>query len=181
MAWSMGLLGAVSLPLPSYELISSQVLSSNASTVTFASIPQTYKHLQLRTVSRINATGDFSIDFMRINSSSGTYRVHNLSANGSAVASGTETDSYLRFAAGSTTLNFPTGAFATNVIDILDYSSTAKNKTLRRLGGFIDGSLRAQVYLTSGLYISTTAVTRIDLSVNEYLAGSRFSLYGIRG
>jgi hypothetical protein len=63
----------------------------------------------------------------------------------------------------------------------LDYSSTSKNTTLRALYGMADNINR--IYLSSGLYNQTTAVSSLTLtaSANNFAALSRFSLYGIKG
>jgi hypothetical protein len=70
--------------------------------------------------------------------------------------------------------------FGSAVIDILDPFSTTKNTTTRSLGGH--NSSTARLYLGSGAYYSTAAVTSITVGPNSgsILAGSRFSLYGIR-
>jgi hypothetical protein len=77
----------------------------------------------------------------------------------------------------STTAN----AVNAGVIDILDYSSSTKNTTLRGLYGMNDNAIA--ICLSSGLYNQTTAVSSITLtaSANNFASLSRFSLYGIRG
>jgi hypothetical protein len=70
------------------------------------------------------------------------------------------------------------------VIDILDYTSTNKNKTIRTLGGF-DMNGKGFAALFSGLwYKAPEAVTRIDLTSNttlDFAVNSSFALYGIKG
>lgn len=69
-------------------------------------------------------------------------------------------------------------------MDILDYTSTNKNKTMRTLQG-MDSNGGGTISLHSGLYYGTTnAVTSIKLyaasggNLNQY---SHFALYGIKG
>ena len=40
-----------------YELIETQVLGSDVYSITFSSVPQTYKHLQIRLTARCTASG----------------------------------------------------------------------------------------------------------------------------
>jgi hypothetical protein len=79
--------------------------------------------------------------------------------------------------------NSTASSFGAGVIDILDPFSTTKNKTLRGLGG-ITSSEATNIALRSGSWASTSAVTSITclpFSADNWVAGSRFSLYGIKG
>ena len=76
----------------------------------------------------------------------------------------------------------PANAFGAGVYDILDPYSTTKNKTTRLFGGrgFVTGDHK--IVLASGLWRNTASVTSIDLVANDnFVTGSRFSLYGIKG
>lgn len=170
-----------------YELISTQILGSNSDNITFTSIPQTYKHLQIRATPRLATsagTGAFSLD-IRLNDDTGSvYSYHNLTGNASSVVSGgASTQNQIRFEASIPSNSQSTGIFGATIIDILDYASTSKYKTLRGLTGYSGSS--ARVGLKSGLYQATTAVTSVVLFdyayAGGYLAGSRFSLYGLKG
>jgi hypothetical protein len=72
-------------------------------------------------------------------------------------------------------------SFGAGVIDILDYSSTTKNKTVRAIYGVSDAT--PGVNLTSGLYAQTTAISSLTVTTatGNFAVGSRASLYGIRG
>ena len=73
-----------------------------------------------------------------------------------------------------------TNVFSAGVVDLLDFASTSKTKTVRALSGFTDGTNR-DVSLRSGFWNSLSATTSIDFYVPELFAtGSRFSLYGIK-
>jgi secreted protein with Ig-like and vWFA domain len=168
-----------------YESIATQVLSSSSSSVTFSSIPSTYKHLQIRVFAQGNR-GTYSYDeaFARFNSDSTTsYAYHVVYGTGSAAAT----------SASSTRDNLPLGngflgtttggTFGINIIDILDYADTNKYKTVRVLGGE-DANGSGQVGLGSGLWQKTTAISTILLSPNSstlFSTGSSFALYGIKG
>jgi hypothetical protein len=152
--------------------------SGGQATVTFSSIPSTFKHLQIRGISR-TATTENTI--MRFNGdSTSSYRSHFLFGDGSSTGSGDfvfYTHNYLGNS--TSTANVPT-AF---VIDILDYTSTNKNKTTRTLMGF-DTNGAGVVQLLSGLWMnSASAVNQITLSINttNFAQYSQFALYGIKG
>jgi hypothetical protein len=72
--------------------------------------------------------------------------------------------------------------FSGTIIDILDFSSTSKNKTVRALSGFAQGSGQ-ELMIASGFWNSTNALTSIEISTGNanLVANSRFSLYGIKG
>jgi hypothetical protein len=74
-----------------YDLLESTVLTGNQTSVTFSNINtnygSTYKHLQLRVVTRDTFTGGSgSTVFIRYNADSGNnYAFHSLQGNGSSV------------------------------------------------------------------------------------------------
>jgi hypothetical protein len=71
------------------------------------------------------------------------------------------------------------------IIDIQDYVSTTKNKTVRSITGNNSNNVNTgYVSLASGLYRATTAITSIsliDASAIAFGTSSTFALYGIRG
>jgi hypothetical protein len=163
-----------------FQLISTQLLASTAASVTFSSIPSTYRHLQLRITLRDTFAVEQIDASMRFNSDNGNnYSFHYLKGNGSAASSLAATG-YNRLdilrAAGS---NATTGIYVPNIVDILDYSQTTKNKVVRLLnGGQASSSTYTQVALNSGLWMSTTAINSINIYSQTLAIGSRFSLYG---
>jgi hypothetical protein len=170
--------GGVSLS--DYELIETQILGSATSAITFSSLAtyaSTYKHLQIRSVSLVNASSNLAT--LRFNGDTGAnYVAHFVEGNGSSVGSSwstTATSIYYGFwGTGSTTAAH--GA----VVDILDAYSTSKNKTTRSLNGIHTASPLATMY--SGLWMNTASTTSLTItSPSNFLTGSRFSLYGIKG
>ena len=77
--------------------------------------------------------------------------------------------------------NAASNCFGAGVIDILDYANTSKYKTMRSLSGFEDNS-NGQIWLISGLWMSTSAVTSITIAptTSPILQYSSFALYGIK-
>jgi hypothetical protein len=174
------------VPTGDYELISSTILGSNTPSVTFSSLgtySSTYKHLQVRIVARTVRTEVNDSILTRFNGDTGSnYAWHRLFGTGSSVSSGagsTQTSILTGETSGNTNTS---SAFFATVIDILDPYSTTKNKTIRWLNG--GASSFNHIQLGSGLWNSTASVTSFALEpVNSanFLTGSRFSLYGIKG
>ena len=165
---------------PAFELIATTFGTGSSGTIDFTSIPQTYSHLQIRaTVKNSTTNRQNNLRFNDISSSS--YARHILYGTGSSVLSDnntSQTEIPLPFTMSNSTTS---GAFTPLVIDILDYTSTSKNTTLRALSGTRDST--TSVLLSSGFLNNTEAVTKITLftSSGNYNAASRFSLYGIKG
>lgn len=165
--------------MPAFEAIASTTLGSTG-TVTFSSIPDTYKHLQLRVYAR--ASGGFLATNlqMRLNNDSNTnYAEHRLIGDSSVVSATSGVASTI-FTAGRISGSTATSnIFGCSIIDILDYASTNKYKTVRAIGGN-DRNGSGEIVFCSNLWLSTSAVTQLDV-VTSCISGSVFSLYGLRG
>jgi hypothetical protein len=160
--------------------------SGGTSTITFSSIPSTYKHLQLRIHSR-SARADAADGIaLRFNSDTNTnYTWHTLRGDGSGVGSGnglSQNEINLSYDFASNTA--PSNVFGAGVIDIFDYANTNKNKTTRSLVGNDRGGSGA-IGTASGIWRSTAAITSLTLTsywgANNFLQHSSFALYGIKG
>ena len=161
----------------SYESIAT-VNASSSATITFSSIPSTYKHLQLR-LSTITSTGT-SIQ-LASNISLGT-NSHQLGGDGSsAFARNSAVGTYGLYVPSDTGTGTGGTSPAVAVIDLLDYQNTNKNKTVRSLYG-CDANGSGVVEMTSGFWNSTTAISSLTLTPNSgnFTSGS-FALYGIKG
>ena len=170
----------------SYESIATVTVGSGgAANVEFTSIPSTFKHLQIRLIARNteNATGAGADLRMQLNGDTGSnYASHNLRGDGaSATATAASSQAQMRL---SVTIRDgrTASAFNAGVIDILDYTSTNKNTTVRSLDGY-DSNGAGQIYFSSGLYNSTNAITSIKLFADafNFAQYSSFALYGIKG
>jgi hypothetical protein len=165
-----------------YELIQTQILGSNQASVTFSNLgdySSTYKHLQIRSVSKSGSSN--SAIFLYFNADEASnYNWHNLVGTGSAVESAAAAPYAGIFISGLPPSSV-TG-FAGSVCDILDAYSTTKNTTIRSLAGNVEGEFRG-VTLFGGAWRNTAAITSIKLGSGGGIlaAGSRFSLYGIKG
>jgi hypothetical protein len=168
-----------------YELIETYVLGSNNSSVVFSSLgtyASTYKHLQVRATTRVSsATTDFGGVGFRLNGDTGNnFTSHTLNGSGSTVTS----ESVVGFAFGlawaTVGSSAATGNYGASVMDILDAFSTTKNKTLR----YLSGAGSARMRLGSSVWLNTASMTSLEINSRDggdFVTGSRFSLYGIRG
>jgi len=173
----------------SYESIASATGTGSSEFITFTSIPSTYASLQLRIISRCTntlATSARSI-ILTFNSDTGTqYTRHLLSGSGSAVsADGYASGSLsgMRIDDISYSQTSATDIMGVAIIDIHDYASTTKNKTVRAFGGVDNNSTNGRITLQSGLWLSTSAINsiRLELNVPNFSTTSTISLYGIKG
>lgn len=160
---------------PAFESIATVTAAGGETTLSFTSIPSTYVALQIRGISK-NGTGSDNVE-IRFNSDSGSnYSFHNLQGNGASVsATGSATQTNGRVGVDTNT------EWWSAIIDIHDYASTSRYKTVRSFTGF-DANGSGNVRLMSSLWQSTSAVTSIQLFHGTYTwtAGSTFALYGIK-
>jgi hypothetical protein len=168
----------------SYESISTVNVTSNTASVTLSSIPATYTHLQIRGILRSSYVPSNTSMRLTFNSDTGNnYTSHNLNGTGSgSVTAGDESGNPFIVFARAAYNGLTAGIFTSFVIDILDYANTNKNKTIRVLNGY-DANGEGQVSLRSGAYLSTTAISSINLfsNVGDIMQYSQFALYGIKG
>jgi hypothetical protein len=170
----------------SYELIESVILGSSQSSVTFSSLgtySSTYKHLQIRMVARDNRAADINNIFFTFNGdTAANYSYHLLAGTGSSVISDNGVSQTFGAAGTSLGTSGTSNAFSPSVFDILDPFSTTKNKTTRALTGV--NSSASQIRIWSSSHRSTSSLTSVNLfpsGSSSFIAGSRFSLYGIKG
>jgi hypothetical protein len=170
-------------PGKDYDSIATTTVGAGgASSITFSSIPSTYRHLQIRFIGRIT-TGSWA-DFQLTFNGSGTgYTRHQIEGDGaSATAYGAASQTRIVIASGTTGSTQTAGVFGAGVTDILDYANTNKYKTVRSLSGG-DNNGSGYVDLQSGLWMDTTAVSSITIQsgVNTLAQYTQAALYGIKG
>jgi hypothetical protein len=160
--------------LSSYESIATTTVgASSVSSITFSSIPATYRHLQIRLFNK-NSSDNGTIS-MRYNGDSGSnYSFHDLYGNGAGVGvlGAANQTSVFASLTGSTQASV-------SIIDILDYADTNKYKTNRCLIG-VDYNGSGYSWFSSGNWRNTAAITSIVLNAtfNQY---THAALYGIKG
>jgi hypothetical protein len=165
----------------SYESIATAVGTGSSDSITFSSIPSSYKHLQIRYFAKCNsATGAY----LRFNSDSGNnYAWHYLDGQGSvASAAGYAPQPAVGISPPESGIG--SSQFSVGIIDIIDYASTTKNKTTRTFTGIDVNGVGGDIALNSGLWRNTAAITTIlftTLAGGNFTSDSVFSLYGIKG
>jgi hypothetical protein len=162
-----------------YTLISSNVLSSSAASVTFSSIPATYTDLVLRGSIRSTTAIDGSLTF---NGTGGTvYSRTYLRGDGSTAGSSrnsstaqiTLDDIYRN---GSNTTN----TFASFEIYIPNYLAST-NKPVYYDGADETNGTAAYRYGIAGLFRDTTAISSLSIAFStNAVSSSSFYLYGIK-
>jgi hypothetical protein len=170
------------------SIASATVGSGGISTVEFNSIPADYTHLQIRFIGkgpRASTITDYV--FTINNDSSSSYRRHAFFGDGSSVTANTGTSTN-GFFFGRITGSSATNIFGAGIIDILDYTNTNKFKTVRALSG-ADANGSGEVYLNSGYWPSTSAITRLNFYSYDPATGTgqqnlsqytSIQLYGVK-
>lgn len=175
----------------SFDSIATVYLSSGSqSSFTFSSIPQTYKHLQIRCIAK--NTGIFG-DSIAIRYNGDTTdanypRVHFLYGNGNPtpglVQAASDTNAYVGWSAPASGTYGMANLYTANVFEILDYTNTSKSKVIRVVYGSDPNANSNAFYpvsLVSGLSTVTNAITSITVSAgNSFAQFSHFALYGIK-
>jgi len=173
-----------------YESIAT-LYGTGSQTVSFTSIPATYKHLEVHVLARDTGSGTDSDGIgVQFNGdtgayywkqSSGSYQGNNLSVGGDTTAQ-TYIDAGLAIDGGQTA-----GWHSLNIYKIPDYTSTVKMKTLLCFAGSQQISNAGYFFQTYGMYTNgnSSAINRIDfksLGANPtFNTTSRFMLFGIKG
>jgi hypothetical protein len=171
-----------------FEWIATGTTNTSSPSITFSSIPQTYKHLQIRGIGNASfGSNDFGALGVQFNGDTGSnYTRHGLRSNVSG-------NTYSIVSITGTTFTSPSeGVFlnsasdnwmGTSVVDILDYTSTTKTKTSRGLSGVAWTGSSGMVSWGSGLWKNTNAITSITLYQQNanWGTGTSFALYGLKG
>jgi hypothetical protein len=176
-----------------YESIATISVGSGGQTnIDFTNIPQTYKHLQIRGISRVTYSGGTIRSIYFQCGTGGTldttskYSQHGLSTTadsfGAATANGRALGPEIVLgyaAAGGSTAN----SFGQLVIDILNYTNTDTYKTINSITGFVSSTGYGGAAMHSGNWQNTGAINtiRIFASGEDSAQYSRYALYGIKG
>jgi len=164
--------------VPAFDSIQTFNITSTTASITFSSIPSTYKHLQIRGIV-VNIANAGPI-LMRANGDTASnYTEHYIYGNPPTIAAGG--------AGAKTSLNIggiSYGLSFTNpracIIDILDYNDTNKFKTIKLLTGE-DENGSGEMCFQSGMWRNTNAITSLTITPNnDFKTGSHFALYGIK-
>jgi hypothetical protein len=157
------------MPTPTYTALATRTLTGSAATVTFSSIPATYRDLII--VSNLLNTTDATDGTIYFNgdTTAGNYTrvfMYNLAGQPTPLSSTGNNQSIIpRIAVGSL------------VVHIMDYSATDKHKTTlltSNQAAFIS-------YTQASRWANTAAVNTIRFAPNSgsFATGCTFSLYGV--
>ena len=170
-------------PVGSFDALATVTLASTAGSIDFTGIPTGYKHLQVRALTRSSEAAGVGGFYMRFNSDTGSnYSWHRLYGDGTSAQAGAGTTTTWMLPGISSTTTNAANMFSTTIVDVLDYASISKNKTIRGLTGK-DENGSGYVGLHSGSwYNSSSPITTISIlpfsgSWQQY---SQFALYGVK-
>ena len=173
---------------PSFYSIATVTLGAINSAITFSSIPSTYKSLQLRAVLSDNYSTNSTPKnpILQFNGdTAANYYWHYLKANSSTVSAGSSPAGGIQIQSWEATFGAGNAAFVGGgIVDIIDYASTSKYKTVRALAGTDSNSATVasnNIALSSGLWSSTAAINSITINVGatSWPTGTSIALYGI--
>ena len=165
-------------PTGAYDALATVTVPSGGSaSVTFSGIPNTYKHLQIRSIVRGTYAASLVSMTGTVNGSAYT-RMHSLYGDGSGTGAYTSTSTVFNDIVSASATS---GIFSVLIMDILDYANTSKVKTFRNfLANDRNGA--GQIEFQSHLWNDTSAVTSLSFSpgAGNFAEYSQFALYGVR-
>jgi hypothetical protein len=161
------------MPTPTYTALANVTLGSAGSSITFSSIPATYRDL----VCVVVAAGSTTLQGrIRLNSDTGSnYSYQRISGSG-ITATGTNLASQTLGFVSAVSRAATTSALQMN-INIMDYSATNKHTTMiSRADNAANGT-----EAFANRWLNTAAVTSVTIltSTGNWAAGSTFALYGV--
>jgi len=169
-----------------YQLISSNTLSTTAASVTFSSIPATYTDLIIKVSARNAGTANAYPSIMRVRLNSDTSSIYSSTyVYGQDNAAGSFNESNTdRIGAYASNSNTSTSNTFSNVEIYIPSYTASQNRSVSVNGAAEINATTANINAASaGLYRSTTAVSSITLSSGnsqDFVSGSSFDLYGIK-
>lgn len=172
--------------MPTYQLISANTLSSNTSTVTFSSIPQTFTDLVLKLSVR-STEGSFTNDALRMRfngSSSSVYNETFIRGDGSGTAvANTTINNTSELVALVNTEASGQSTFSNVDIYIPNYTDTGFSQQSGAMTAMENTTTAAYITTLAGRYSPGTAISSITFAFygtsSNFLSQSSFYLYGI--
>ena len=167
-------------PPTSFESIATLTPTSGYSAL-FSGISADYKSLQLR-IMFYSSDAAYSNIYLQFNGDTASnYSRHELVGSGSAASAyGVATDTLVAVSGN------PTGAPGATIprvaiVDIIDYASVTKYKTVKAFSGFDSNSANHALGLYSSSWRSTSAISSITVGFFNLLASpTSIALYGVK-
>ena len=168
--------------MPTYVLLSSNVLASNTASVTFSSIPSTYTDLLVRFSSRSDAAYATDSALVLFNNTTGqqgrTTRMFDVGGGTSSSESGPTM--YLGLIGNTAAANF----YGSSEMYIPNYATTSTRQIFFHSTSEDNATgARYSSYVGNAYWTTTTAISTIKLNPQSgtvFLATSSFYLYGIK-
>lgn len=159
-----------------YTPLANFTLGSNAATVTFSSINQSFRDLVMIVVARnASSTSNPALQF-NSDTTSGNYVFVTGEANSGSRTSTVGANAFIP--AGNNFAALVSGSLSITRFDILDYTATNKHKTvISRVN-----NASAAVGMAAGRWQNTSAITTVRLLTGNgtsYASGATFMLYGV--
>ena len=162
-----------------YTLISSNVLTSSAASVTFSAIPSTYTDLVLRVSARSTVNNQYIRIAFNGNPTATTRIIY---GDGASASSYTGTGAYLE-TSGNNTSTSTANSFGSLEVYIPNYTSTV-NKPASVFSATENNSANTAVFIEAraGLIQNTVAIDSMTITPasTNFASGSSFYLYGIK-
>lgn len=176
-------------PSSSYDALASYTVpGTGVTTITFAGLPTSgYKHLQIRANFVLaSSANDFYNQPIWFNgdNNSGKYNNHYLRTySNNTISSGSSLSQNTFFVndCAATQYSYESGI---SIIDVLDYNSTVKYKTVRAMSGINRNNQTGATSLNSASYMSLDPITSISFLADaglNYSTRTKISVYGIKG
>lgn len=166
------------MPLPSTMIpIATNTLASSSTSVTFSNIPNSYTDLILVMYAQ-RVSGNPSAEMLFNSDTGANYSFTNLLGNGTTATGYRGTASSIINLSYFTTSGSPN--YSPFFTHIMSYSNTTTYKTIISKAGDAGSGIQ----ITSGLWLSTSAINSITLRLASgtvgYGVGSVFTIYGIK-
>ena len=170
-----------------YTPISSQVLTSDLSSVTFSSIPQTYTDLVLVCSAQCGSgatstNGDYRL-FLNYNGDAGANYSHTRVYNSNGAMAYQQQTGRSEVDYASHMPAYGSGEFSTITFNIFNYANSSTYKTTLQKGAVFTNATYTEIGLDVNLWRSTSNITTIAITpggnATTFATKSTFSLYGI--
>ena len=153
------------MPTPTYTPLATVTLGASASSVTFSSIPATYRDLILVVSGTTTAAAGITFTHNG-DTTNANYTSVFMNGSGSSATSGTATNRNM--------ISLYTQQ-SMGIVQFLDYSATDKHKT----GLARSDSASNETYALARRWANTAAINSIAVGGGTFNAGCTFSLYGV--
>lgn len=168
------------------SLVSEQILTGSAATITFSSLPQNFKHLRIIAQLRTDRVAEIDAARLRFNGDSGgNYDEEHYTANSTTLSSAGNLAA-TSMAIGATEADSSRASnFGPLILDVLNYTSASEKWILTRSGAFGNVSAATDLFIQNyiGRWRSTAAITSLTLLPNigpNFVSGSILQLYGLK-